>query len=101
MGVKGGTSAQWWHLCPTSHQPELFVHAQELHAFKVPGQEPFTRIKVHVVSLEDIAPEHRFSSAWHATLGRCWGEALTMLAVTDHILKVSPWFPGTSSKRQK
>lgn len=67
MGVKGGSGGT---CVPSVTSLQLLVHAQELHAFKVPGQEPFTQIKDHVVSLEDIAPEHRFSSAWHAVLGR-------------------------------
>ncbi|XP_053765187.1 ubiquitin-like protein FUBI [Panthera pardus] len=66
---------------------KLFVHAQELHTLEVIGQEMVAQIKVHVASLEGVAPEDQVVLLAgtpledEATLGQCGEEALTTLEV--------------------
>ncbi|XP_046933163.1 FAU ubiquitin-like and ribosomal protein S30 [Lynx rufus] len=72
---------------------QLFVHAQELHTLEVIGQETVAQIKVHVASLEGVAPEDQvvllagMPLEDEATLGQCGEEALTTLEVACHRLE--------------
>ncbi|XP_042760789.1 ubiquitin-like FUBI-ribosomal protein eS30 fusion protein [Panthera onca] len=71
---------------------QLFVRAQELHTLEVTGQETVAQIKVHVASLEGIAPEDQVVLLAgtpledEATLGQCGVEALTTLEVAGRML---------------
>ncbi|XP_044944551.1 ubiquitin-like FUBI-ribosomal protein eS30 fusion protein [Mustela nigripes] len=71
---------------------QLFVRAQELHTLEVTGQETVAQIKVHVASLEGIAPEDQVMLLAgtpledEATLGQCGVEALTTLEVAGRML---------------
>ncbi|XP_059021168.1 ubiquitin-like FUBI-ribosomal protein eS30 fusion protein [Mustela lutreola] len=71
---------------------QLFVRVQELHTLEVTGQETVAQIKVHVASLEGIAPEDQVMLLAgtpledEATLGQCGVEALTTLEVAGRML---------------
>ncbi|XP_059960432.1 ubiquitin-like FUBI-ribosomal protein eS30 fusion protein [Mesoplodon densirostris] len=71
---------------------QLFVRAQELHTLEVTGQETVAQIKVHVASLEGIAPEDQVLLMAgtpledEATLGQCGVEALSTLEVAGRML---------------
>lgn len=68
---------------------QFFVHAQELHIFKVTGQETVAWIKAHGTSLKGITLEDQVvfladtSLKVEATLGQCRIEVLAMSSKTS------------------